>query len=217
MCTPVFCMDLCFAWICVPSSLWRMFRMISLRMVALAGVAFVVSSFGSLATAGCHGGSSCGGRTGLLARLHAKKECSGGGLLAKLHARKAASCSAAPAPSCAPAPAPSCGCEATPVASGCGCSGSTVYGSSVISDGGVTGTVIVGSAPCTNCGTTLDSGVVTSGSAVPPAPAGVAPAAPAAGVAPAAGAAPATPAVPATPEAPAVPAVPGSASDVPKA
>lgn len=188
------------------------------RMVALAAVAFAVSSFGSLVMADCGGRSSCGGRTGLLARLHAKKQACGGGLMAKLQARKAAKCSAAPsccepapAPACGceSAPAPACGCESAPVSTGCGCGG-TVYsdGGMVYSDGGMVGSVIVsGAAPCTNCGTTLDSGSVTTSSAVPPAPTTIAPA-----VAPAT-----APAVPVAPATPAVPEVPASASDVPKA
>ena len=64
--------------------------MIRVRFAAFAVAAFVVSSFGSFAMADCGGSSNCGGgRTGLLARLHAKKEscgaakgCNGGGLLA---------------------------------------------------------------------------------------------------------------------------------------
>jgi hypothetical protein len=183
------------------------------RMVALAAVAFAVSSFGSLVMADCGGRSSCGGRTGLLARMHAKKAACGGGLMAKLQARKAAKCSAAPscsAPAPAPAcgcesaPAPACGCESAPVSTGCGCGGS------VYSDSGMVGSVVVtGAAPCSNCGTTLDAGSVTTSSSVPPAPTTptVAPAA-----APAA-----APAVPAAPTTPAVPEAPVSASDVPKA
>jgi hypothetical protein len=169
--------------------------MISFRMVALAAVAFAVSSFGSLAMAGCGGG-----RTGLISRLHAKKSCGGGGLLAKLHARKGSGCSAATT-SCEPAPASSCGCS------------DSNMGGTVTSDWGTTGTVIVsGSAPCNNCGTTLDSGSISSGSANPPVPGNVY-SSPASAVP----VAPATPATPAVPTAPAVPAVPGSASDVPKA
>jgi hypothetical protein len=87
-------------------------------------------------------------------------------------------------------------------------------GGTVTSDWGTTGTVMVtGSAPCNNCGTTMDSGTISSGSAVPPVPGNVY-SSPASAVP----VAPATPAVaPATPAVPAAPAVPGSASDVPKA
>ena len=60
--------------------------MIKVRLASLALAVFVLSSVASVAMAG-H--KSCGGREGILAKLHAKKEagCNGGGLLAKLKAK----------------------------------------------------------------------------------------------------------------------------------
>ena len=152
----------------------------------------------------CGGASDCGGRVGLLARLHAKraakgcdgaaadccgtepapscggdscggKSC-GGGLLARHRARKAARRACGEAASCcAPAPA-ACGCDVAP-ASGCGCE-STAAPACGCDSGMVEGTVIMSAAPCSNCGTAVDSGVITTTPSVPPAPA-AAPAAPA--------------------------------------
>ena len=158
------------------------------RLVVLSAVAFVAAGFGSVAMAGCGGDNGCsGGRSGLFARLHSKKaacsgavakDCSGGGLLNKIGGRRGAKCSGAVAPQCAPAPAPACntgcntGCGCVAVDSGCtGCAGTTVMSDS---------SVIVESAPCTNCGTTVNAGTVESSTIAPPvptAPAAVAPAA----------------------------------------
>lgn len=181
------------------------------RLVVLSAVAFVAAGFGSVAMAGCGGDNGCsGGRSGLFARLQSKKaacsgavakDCSGGGLLSKMGGRRGAKCSGTVAPQCAPAPVCNTGCDtgcgSVAVDSGCtGCAGTTVMSDS---------SVIVGSAPCTNCGTAVNAGTVESSTIAPPVP--VAPAA-----APAAARAPAA-AVPTAPEVPAVP----SASDVPKA
>lgn len=208
-----------FAWITLFFSREE-FLMSQFRVVVLSAVAFVAAGFGSVAMAGCGGDNGCGGsRGGLLSRLHAKKsaacsgavakDCSGGGLLNKLGSRRATKCSgAAVANNCAPAPAASCetgcgavesscgGCASTAAPSGCtGCGGATVIGGESV----MVGSTVSGAAPCTNCGTAVNAGVVESSTIAPPVPS-----------APAAGA-------PVAPAAPAVPAAPVSASDVPKA
>jgi hypothetical protein len=152
------------------------------RLVVLSAVAFVAAGFGSVAMAGCGGDNGCGGgRSGLFARLHSKKaacsgavakDCSGGGLLNKIGGRRGAKCSGAVAPQCAPAPAPACntGCGSVAVDSGCtGCAGTTVMSDS---------SVIVESAPCTNCGTAVNAGTVESSTVAPPVPVAPGPAAP---------------------------------------
>lgn len=132
---------------------------------------------------------ACGG--GLFSKLGsrtAERGCGGGGLFAKLRANKAADCCApvdtccepaapvccepAPAPSCcepAPSccePAPACGGCAPVVSSGCDSCGSVSYASSNV--------VVSG---CSNCSTTMDSGMIMESSApsvAPPAPAPIA-------------------------------------------
>ena len=118
--------------------------MSQLRKVVLAAVAFLAAGFGSVAMAGCGGnvgGSSCGGRSGLLSKLHARKDaCSGtsakscgGGLLRKLNAKRGAKCSGAASCS-APAPAPAC--APAPVASDCGTCSSSVASEGVVDESG---------------------------------------------------------------------------------
>ncbi len=190
--------------------LGRNIFMNTVRFASLALAAFAVS-FGSVAMADCGG---CGGRQGLLAKLHAKKEagCNGGGLIAKIKEKMASKCSGAPsccapAPSCCPAPAPvcavpapscgcaapapscgcaapapscgcaapapSCGCAAPAPAPSCGCGASmSMPMESYVSAPSV-------SSGCSSCGTTMDAGVISTSTIVPPAPA-PAPAAPAA-------------------------------------
>jgi hypothetical protein len=217
-CASAFCVDPCFSFLREDSF------MSQLRKVVLAAVAFMAAGFGSVAMAGCGGdaaASSCGGRGGLMSRLHARKDtCSGaaakncgGGLLSKLQSKRASKCSGAaascstpaPAPACAPAPAGDCGgvVTTTTVTSDCGCAGSATVNEGVVYES-------ASAAPCVNCATTVNSGEVTTSSSVPPAPAAAAPAA--APAAPAAVPA-AAPAAPAVPEAPAAPA----AGEAPKA
>ena len=186
------------------SSLGRKILMNKVRLASLALAAFAVS-FGSFAMA------DCGGRQGLLAKMAAKKEagCNGGGLIAKIKAKMASRCGGAPsccapaptccapaptccepaptccapAPTCcAPAPeAASCGCAA-PAAPACGCAAPVSNcGCGAAMNSYVSAPAV--SSGCSSCGTTLNSGVISSSTVVPPAPA--APAAPAAPVAPA--------------------------------
>ena len=144
------------------------------RLASLALAAFAVC-FGSVAMADCGGGggnNGCGGRQGLFAKLHAKKQagcdgCNGGGLFAKLHAKKANRCGGAPsccapAPTCCPAPAPSCGCAAPAPSCGCAAPAAPSCGC------GVSAPVSTG---CSSCGTTMDAGTINTTIGAPAVPA----------------------------------------------
>ena len=132
---------------------------------------------------GHKGGNDCGGGRGGLFSRHKRggNDC---GAAQQICCEPAPVCCPEPAPVCCPQPAPVC-CEA-PVAS-CGCDSGASYGyastSSYGSDCGCSGgsasyaapmgsSVSYGSANsgCANCGTTMDAGMIQSGSSIPPAP-----------------------------------------------
>ena len=165
------------------------------RLVKIAFCAVAVSGFFMVndAEAGLFGrrGNDCGGGNGGgLFGHHRGDDCGGGGRGGRggLFGHKrgndcgcpqpvccepAPVCCPQPEPVCCPQPEPVCCpqptcCEAPVVSSGCcgssygGVSYGGSYGSPVYYGGATSG--------CANCGTTMDAGMIQSGSSIPPAP-----------------------------------------------